>query len=284
LDFEVMKKQLILGALALSAATFPSHAATFTTFSYNQSDATTGSGTIAGFTFGGHTFNSMSMPAATVFSPGTVAAPAGFVGSQTVAIGTGNEANTSVGLLWTGVVTATATDGATIQIPLVFANKQTQSPADANDYQWNIAYGDSPANGIDTVIASARFGMWFNRDSVVDGADTSNVYQRYTQSTQNWVAGADNFTNNDTVTTAIKDATDSGAPAGTDAVGRDLQFYFGWRDGGTMNAGGAILIDQFNVSGALEVNEASLVVPEPTTGLLMAAGLGGLLALRRRKA
>src|SRR5438132_587225 len=120
-----MKKQLVLGVLAVGAAAISARAATFTSFTYNQSDATTGSGTIAGFTFNGHTFNSMAMPAATVFSPGTVAAPAGFVGSQTVASGSGNEANSSVGLLWTGVVTATATDGATIQIPLVFAAKQT---------------------------------------------------------------------------------------------------------------------------------------------------------------
>jgi hypothetical protein len=46
-----MKKQLVLSALALGAAALSADAATFTTFSYSQSDATTGSGTIAPFSF-----------------------------------------------------------------------------------------------------------------------------------------------------------------------------------------------------------------------------------------
>ena len=279
-----MKKQLVFGALALSAAAISANAATFTTFSYNQSDATTGSGTIAPFSFSGHDFTATPLPAATVFSPGTVVAPSGFVGSITAQAGSANEANQALGLLWTGVVTATATDGATIQIPLVFAPKQTQTPTDLNDYQWNITYGDSAANGIDTVITAARFAMLFSRDTTIDNVETTNTFQRYTQSTQNFVAGQDNFSNTDITTTAIKDATDpAGAPAGTDAAGRDLAFYWAWRDGGTLNAGGAILVDQYNVSGALQVNEASLTVPEPTTGLLMLGGLGALAAWRRRK-
>ena len=181
-------------------------------------------------------------------------------------------------------MTATATDGATIQIPLVFAPKQTQTPTDLNDYQWNITYGDSAANGIDTVITAARFAMLLSRDTTIDAAETANTFQRYTQQTQNFVAGQDNLSNTDITTTAIKDATDpGGAPAGTDAAGRDLAFYWAWRDGGTLNAGGAILVDQYNVSGLLQVNEASLVVPEPTTVALMLGGLGALVAWRRRK-
>lgn len=279
-----MKKQLVLGALALTAASISANAATFTTFSYNQSDATTGTGAIAPFSFSGHDFTATPLPAATVFSPGAVAAPSGFVGSITAQAGGANEANQALGLLWTGVVTATATDGATVQIPLVFAPKQTQTPTDLNDYQWNITYGDSAANGIDTVITAARFAMLLSRDTTIDAAETANTFQRYTQQTQNFVAGQDNLSNTDITTTAIKDATDpAGAPAGTDAAGRDLAFYWAWRDGGTLNAGGAILVDQYNVSGLLQVNEASLVVPEPTTVALMLGGLGALVAWRRRK-
>jgi hypothetical protein len=287
LGFYFMKKQLVLSVLALGAAAVSSRAATLTSFTYNQNDATTGSGTIGAFSFNGHDFGPTAMPAATVVSPGSVAAPAGFVGSMTAQALGSNEPNSAVGLLWTGVVTATATDGATIQIPLVFAQKVTQSPADTSDYQWNVTYGDSPANGIDTSITAARFAMYLSRDTTIDATDTANLFQRYTQLTQNFVAGAtpDSFGNTDTATAAIKDATDpAGAPLGTDAAGRNLAFYYGWRDGGTLNAGGAILVDQFNVSGLLEVNEASLVVPEPTTGLLMFGGLGALVALRRRKA
>jgi hypothetical protein len=282
-----MKKQLILGLLAAAAS---SQAATFTTFSYNQSDATTGAGTISAFSYAGHDFPAMNMPAATVFSPGTVAAPAGFVGSQTVASGAGNEGNTTVGLLWTGTITATATDGATIQIPLVFAPKQVQSPADTHDYTWNVTFGDSTANGID-VVGVPRFAMFFNRDTVADATDTANLFQRYTQTTFTFTAGAtDTFNNTESSfnPTTNKDATDSGNPAGTDAVGRDLAFYFAWRDQGPVSpltGGAAILIDQFNVGGLLQVNEASLVVPEPTTtGLLIMGGLGAFVALRRRKA
>jgi len=282
-----MNKQLILSALAIGATALSSPAATLTSFTYNQDSATVGSGTISGFSYSGHDFPAMAMPSATVVSPGTIAAPAGFVGSMTAQALGSNEPNSSVGLLWTGTVTATATDGATIQIPMVFAQKITQSPADANDYHWSVTFGDSPASGIDTAITAPRFAMYFGRDTVIDNTDTPNMFQRYTQlNTQNFAAGtAESYINLDTTTAAIKDATDpAGAPAGTDAAGRDLAFYYGWRDGGTLNAGGAFLVDQFNVSGALEVNEASLVVPEPTTGLLMIGGLGALVALRRRKA
>jgi len=280
-----MKNRLILGALALGAVT--SQAATLTSFTYNQDSSTVGSGTIGAFSYSGHDFPAMAMPSATVISPGTVVAPAGFVGSMTAQALGSNEPNSAVGLLWTGTVTATATDGATIQIPLVFAPKQTQTPTDTSDYQWSITFGDSPANGIDTAITAPRFAMYFSRDTVADVTDTANMFQRYTQlNTQNFAAGtAESYINTQTTTTAIKDAADpAGAPAGTDAEGRGLAFYYGWRDGGTLNNGGAFLVDQFNVSGLLNVNEASLVVPEPTTTLLAIGGLGAIIAIRRRKA
>jgi len=283
-----MNKRLILGVLAMTAAAASNRAATLTSFSYNQDSSSVGSGTIAAFSYSGHDFPAMAMPAATVFSPGTVVAPSGFVGSITGQSGNSVESNQALGLLWTGTITATATDGATIQIPLVFAPKQTQSPTDLNDYQWSISYGDSPANGVDTAITSARFAMYFSRDTVLDNAETANTFQRFTQQTQTFAAGTnDLFSNTDTTTPppAIKDATDPGGnPQGTDAAGRDLAFYYGWRDGGTLNAGGAILVDQFNVSGLLNVNEASLVVPEPTTTALLIGGLGAIIAVRRRKA
>jgi hypothetical protein len=282
-----MNKRLILGVLALTAAATSNRAATLTSFTYNQSDATTGSGAIAGFSYSGHNFPAMAMPSAAVISPGAIAAPAGFVGSMTAQALGSNEPNSSVGLLWTGTITATATDGATIQIPLVFAPKQTQTPTDTSDYQWSVTFGDSPANGIDTASTAPRFAMYFSRDTVIDATDTANMFQRYTQlNTQNFTLGTtESYVNTQTSTAAIKDAADpAGAPAGTDAEGRDLAFYYGWRDGGALNAGGAFLVDQFNVSGLLNVNEASLVVPEPTTTALVIGGLGAIIALRRRKA
>jgi hypothetical protein len=123
--------------------------------------------------------------------------------------------------------------------------------------------------------------MWLSRDTVVDNADTANLFQRYTQNNVSFVAGADTFTNTDTTTTPIKDAMDSGDPQGTDAVGRDLAFYFGWRDQGTFTQG-AILTDTFTVSGPLNADDATIrPVPEPASALLLLTG--SALVLRRRR-
>jgi hypothetical protein len=255
-------------------------------FNYSQTDATTGAGSIAAFTLsdpgGDISFSATPMPAATVVNPG----PAGFVGSQTVAAGAANEANTAVGLAWSGSVTAVGTRGGdffTIQIPFRFIPKQTQTP-DINDYTWNLAYGDDVAGGTDTVSTSMRFAMWLSRDDLVNGAETPDTFQRYTQQNHTFVAGASSFTNTDTTTTAIKDATDpAGAPAGVDAAGRNLAFYFGWRDQGALTTG-AVLVDTFTVGGLLDADVNSLrLVPEPSS-LLGLAGMAMLGLTRRRRA
>jgi MYXO-CTERM domain-containing protein len=194
--------------------------------------------------------------------------------------GNANEANAAIGLLFGGTVVATATDGYTIEISLRFVPKQTQAP-DVNDYTWNVSYGDSPANGIDTVGSALRFAVYFSRDDVIDATETPNTFQRYTQLTQNFVAGPDTFVNTDTTTAPIKDATDSGAPAGTDAVGRDLAVYFAWRDGGAISPG-VILVDNFTFNGLLEANDATLV-PEPSSIMLGLVGAALLFFWRRRR-
>lgn len=264
--------------LACSASAVPVN------FSFMQTDAVTGSGSINAFTYddggGAINFAATPMPAATVVNPAT----GQYVGQQTVAAGAGNDVGTAVGLVWNGSVTATGTRGAntyTMQIPLKFIAKQTQSPSDVSDYTWSLTYGDSVAN--DAISTSMRFAMWLNRDDVADAADTPNTYQRYTQQNHTFVAGLDTFNNNDAITTAIKDATDSGDPQGTDAAGRNLAFYFGWRDQGALSQG-AILIDTFQVGGLLDADAATLTqisVPEPSS-LLGVAGVA-LLGVRRRR-
>ena len=114
-------------------------------------------------------------------------------------------------------VTALGTRGSsvyTMQIPLAYVPKQTQTPADTHDYTWSVLHGDSSA--FDVSGAGFRFAMYMSRDDVVDGAETGNTFQRYTQQTLTFAAGVqDNFTNTHTSSGAIKDATDpAGAPAG----------------------------------------------------------------------
>jgi hypothetical protein len=277
-----MKRVQIAGLIVLLLACAAQ--AQVTTFSYSQTDATTGSGTIAGFVYdnggGPITFGPTPMPSAVVINPGTGA----FVGKQTVSAGNSNEGNVMPGIVWSGSVTATGTRGSdvyTIQIPLKFAPKVTQSP-DTNDYTWRVIFGDDPAGGNDVVsTASPRFMMLYSRDEVVDATETPNTFQRYTQQNNAFVVGPDSIINTDTTTTAIKDATDSGNPAGTDAAGRDLAFYFGWRDAGTF-APQVIFVDDMTVGGILNADPTTLV-PEP--GSLMAlAGVAVVGLIRRRRA
>jgi hypothetical protein len=263
--------------------------ATETTFTYTQSDSATGSGTIAPFSFddggGPINFSATPMPAAIVINPQPGLTPAGYVGAQNTQAGAANEANTSVGLTWSGFAIATGTRGTDIYqmtIPLVFATEVNQTPTDTNDYNWNVTYGDDPSN--DTVTSAAlRFAMWLSRDDVIDAVETSNTFQRYTQQNLSFVAGPDAFTNTEISSTAIKDATDAGAPTGTDAAGRPLAFYFGWRDTGGLTSG-AVLINDFTVGGIINTDDASLrLIPEPGTIALACMGaLGLVFALKRR--
>jgi hypothetical protein len=284
-------RKVFLGLVACVLAT-PAHAA-LTSFTYTQGDSLTGSGTIAAFSydpgdgFGPINFGATPMPAATVFNPNPGLTPAGFVGAQNTQSGSANEANTTTGLTWSGSVTANGTRGVqnyTISIPLKFVQKVTQTPTDTSDYNWNVTYGDNPAGGTDTITSAAiRTAMWLGRDTVIDAADTANLFQRYTQDNKSFVAGQDTFTNSDTTNTTVKDATDSGAPAGTDAAGLPLQFYFGWRDTGGLTQG-ALLIDTFAVGGLLDADPSTLSppVPEPSAVLLLATATLLPLATRRR--
>ena len=285
-----MKRALFAGLFVLLCACVV-EAQVSTTFSYSQTDATTGSGTIAGFVVpdsgGPITFGPTAMPAALVSNPGTGA----FVGRQTTAGGASNEGNVLAGLVWSGSVTATGTRGSdiyTIQIPLKFVPKVIQTPTDTNDYTWNVIYGDDAAGGTDVVsTVSPRFMMIYSRDDVADAiVETPNTFQRYTQlNNQVFAAGQSTFTNTDTTTGALKDATDpGGAPLGVDAAGRDLAFYFGWRDQGTFTPQ-VILVDDMTVGGLLNPDLTTLNPPIPEPGSMLAlAAIGALGFIRRRRA
>jgi len=275
-----MRRILVASVLAVSALATSAQAG-LVNFSYTQTDSATGAGTIAPFSFMGHNFLATPL-SATVFNPNPGSTPVGFVGSIDAFSGNSNEPNESVALLFSGTVTAMSDDGFLIDIPLRFVPKQTQAP-DVSDYTWSIPFGDSIANGVDTVISpNPRMALWFSRDDVIDNAETAATFQRYTQlNTQAFAAGQNNYTNTNTTTTAIKDAMDSGDPQGADAVGRDLAFYFGWRDQGVLSSG-TILVDDFAVGGLLNTDETTLrAIPEPSSALL--ALTGSILLLRRRR-
>jgi len=260
----------IASILAVCAVTTCASAA-LVNFNYTQSDATTGSGSIAPFTFMGHDFTATPISQASVFNPNT-GTPTGFVGSIDAQVGLGNEPNEAVALRFSGTLTALSSDGFLIDIPLLFVTTQTQVP-NVNDYTWNIRFGDAPANGVDAVSSALNFALWLGRDDVIDGVDTTSVYQRYTQTIYTFVAGQDTFTNNDTFTTPIKDAFAAG--------GRPLAFYWGWRDQGALSSG-AVLVDEFTVGGLLTADESTLrAVPEPSSALLAFAA--SILLVRRRR-
>jgi len=278
---------LCVGA-AIVAFSAPTALATQVTFTYTQTDTATGAGTIAPFVFddggGNISFSATAMPAAIVFNPQPGLTPAGFVGAQNTLAGGSNEPNTMVGLTWTGFATATGTRGTDIyqmSIPIKFVPKVTQAP-DSNDYNWNVTYGDAPNS--DTVSTSMRFQMMLSRDTVIDALETADTFQRYTQLNHTFAAGPDAFSNTDTTTTAIKDATDpAGNPQGVDAAGRDLAFYFGWRDQGALTTG-AVLINDFTVGGLLNTDDASLrLIPEPGSIALACLGALGLAYAARRR-
>jgi len=279
-----MKRVQLAGLIVLLFACAVRAQLVSTTFTYKQTDATTGSGTIAGFVVhaegGDITFAPTPMPSALVINPGT----GQFVGKQTVQSGNSNEPNSATGLVWSGSVTATGTRGAeiyTVQIPLKFVPKVTQSP-DSNDYNWNVLFGDDAAGGNDVVsTASPRFAMWYSRDDVVDAVETAATFQRYTQQNNAFTTGPNSFTNTDTTTTPIKDAMDGGDPQGTDAVGRNLAFYFGWRDQGTFTPT-VIMVDDFQVGGMLNPDMTTFI-PEPGT-LTALAAFAAIGFMRRRRA
>jgi len=286
-------KRVLFAAAGVLLFACAAKAQVSTTFSYSQTNATTGSGTIAGFTYdpggGPITFAPTPMPSASVSNP----ASGQFIGKQTVQGGASNEPNSMPGLLWSGSVTATGTRGSdiyTIQIPLKFVGKVTQAPTDTSDYTWDLTFGDDAAGGNDIVsTVSPRFMMLFSRDEVADAIETPNTFQRYTQQNNAFTTGQNTFTNTDTTTTAVKDAVDpAGVPLGTDAQGRDLAFYFGWRDQGTLAAGSSqtYFVDDMTVGGLLNADPTTLNgpgVPEPTSFAVLAA-VAGLGLIRRRRA
>lgn len=271
----------------------PAYAA-ITPFTYTQTDKTTGSGTISGFTANGINFSATAMPAATVNDPGGAATPAAYVGSISGFAQPGDDTTyasaNAVSLRWSGTVNAFGTDGVNnfmVPISLTFLPFAQNSGMNAvgsavagSDYGWLVNYGDDPTAGVDTISTSApRVAAYF-------GIEAFPNYQRWTQNNPAFTAGQQTFSN--TVardgTTPIRDADDpnaSGQPTPPSASDRPLAFAWAWRDQGALSQG-SILVNDIRFDGYFWVDETAITpVPEPgTVGMVL---LGTLILLRRRR-
>ncbi|MBL50168.1 MAG: hypothetical protein CMP28_14645 [Roseibacillus sp.] len=288
---------LACGVLA-TTATVP---AALTTFSYTQTDSSTGSGTIAApapSNFGGVTITwaATAMPAASVRDPAGAGA-AGAVGGWDAEEGDNGGNGRDVALYWNSSplttsagsvpaplsvnLTGSGSDGNTygVTIPLVFFGDNVLPDENFpgwgnNDYRWSVTYGDVLGTNPE---GSPRTGMWL---SPTFALTLGGRQQRYTQ---NSAALTGILTNTDTTSGAEKDAFDqNGNTSATAAIGQPLEFGFGWRDNGSLT-GGPVLIDSFRVEGLLQVDEdAIFLVPEP--GAFSLLGLAGIaLFVRRRR-
>ena len=166
----------------------------------------------------------------------------------------------------------------TVPIPLVFYGDNVIPDEDLpgwgnNDFRWSLDYGDilgTNPNG------SPRTGFWL---SPTFALTLGNRQQRYTQNS-NALDGV--LTNTDTTTGAEKDAFDqNGNTVATAAIGQPLEFSFGWRDNSSIT-GGPVLVDNFNVQGLLEFDEADItLVPEPTALSLLCLAMATLFRRSR---
>jgi len=246
---------------------------TVTTFSYTQSDISTGSGTIAApenSMFGGVTitWTDTAMPAAFVRDPAGVGTAGGAVGGFNAKAGDTGENGEDVALYWnatadvagakspiSAMVMGSGSDGNAYQMPisLVFFGDNVLPDEHVagwgvNDYQWSLDYG---GNG---VTGSPRTGIylspsWANVD-VADGG--GGRQQRYTQNDN--ALGGNVLTNTDTTSGAEKDAFDqNGNTDAFAAIGQPLEISFGWRDRDDIS--GPVLVDNFNFKGLLGYDE-----------------------------
>ena len=286
--------------VALSGPAFGDHITGITTFSYTQTDVSTGSGTIAApanSNFGGVdiTWTPTAMPAAWVFDPTGAGSAGGAVGGWNAQTGSGAENDQDVRLYWnetadiagaksivTVVINGTGSNGSSYELPIELKFFGDNVLPDEhftgwgnNDYQWSLEYG---GNG---VTGTPRTGIWLSPtwapQAIAAGGGNRN--QRYTQN-QNELGGGI-LTNTDTSSGAEKDAFDQdGNTTQFAAIGQPLEIGFGWRDRESVS--GTVLVDNFNFRGLLEYDDAN-IVPEPSTFLLAALGMLGAAMMRRRR-
>ena len=274
-----------IAAAFICASVFPVIAtnlsAALVDFSYSQTSAVAGSGIISGMLdvtsaggSGGMVNFTGAMPLASVFNPNPLTTQAGAIGAFDATEGDNNDPDESVGIYWTTdgglmsgarTVTLTGTSGAetyTVDVLLQFASGETGG----HDYTFELV--DDGVTGGDAVGSPTLA-------SFMGSVDTNGGNNRQTfgftgnPSNPTWTAGANSFS---------RTFTDETAPG----VGGPLGLYVGWREGGASFTG-TIAVNQIDFSGLLSVDEANImVVPEPSSTLLLTFGFVSLLAVRRR--
>jgi hypothetical protein len=256
--------------------------AAITTFDYTQTDSLTGSGTIAPpgqSTVGGVTitWSPTVMPQASVRDPSGSGSAGGAVGGFNAQEGNNGGNGRDVAIYWnastlsiSGASTAepvsveilgSGSDGNSysVRVPLVFFGDNVLPDEHFpgwgnNDFHWNLEYGDILGTNPE---GSPRTSMWL---SPTFALTVGGRAQRYTQNT-NALTGV--LINTDTSSGAEKDAFDqNGNTVATAAIGQPLEFGFGWRDRGSVT-GGPVLVDNFNVQGLLEFDEANIALVNP---------------------
>ena len=223
--------------------------ATIIDFTYTQTDASTGAGTISGDidassvgATGVLTFSGV-LPVATLNQKDTttVPVPAGMVGFMNPGGSDANPgANTGLHLGWTGSVTLSATEGTTtylVDVPLrVPATGQPYS------YQYKLTDDNSGAGGTNDAVNIHATEI----KKVAGWIGENNNGHRHTGNTVPWAAGTENFTTSQNFTT------------GVDAQGDLLGITVGNRgpDEGTLT--GVVFADEVTFSGKLDSDDNTL--------------------------
>ena len=250
-------------------------------FAYSQTSAVSGSGTIGGMLdVGGEMVNfTGTMPQASVFNANPLTTQAGAIGAIDTAGGDNNAPAESVGIYWTTTgtltgaartVTLTGMSGAntyTVDVLLQFVD--LASFTGGHTYTFQLV--DDGVTGGDAV-GSPTLASFLGSEDTNTGVNRQTFGLSGNPGNPTWGAGPDSFT---------RTFTDESASAATGGAG-PLGLYVGWRNGGS-GFTGTIAVDQIDFSGLLSVDEANIMlVPEPSSTLLLALGAVSLLTVRRR--